>query len=214
MINQNERSRSPECAEVGTHAHPQVPTGLASGHSGGRIWRPRKCTIVVSPARDCGFSSRLSRSTTSWFSRDVTPKRPNVFSRRLLKGLQFVPRVIVTDKLRSYGVAHRALFPKVEYRQGRYLINRAENSLRPTRPRRMADATIQITPTGPGLSFLSRIYPWPLPPTPTPDDIQFVSRSSDRGFQHLAAGGMRSACCVTNTTKSPSRFQVIRKKLT
>ena len=55
------------------------------------------------------------------------------FSRRLLKGLQFVPRVIVTDKLRSYGVAHRALFPKVEYRQGRYLINRAENSLRPTR---------------------------------------------------------------------------------
>ena len=27
------------------------------------------------------------------------------FFRRLLKGLQYVPRVIVTDKLRSYGVA-------------------------------------------------------------------------------------------------------------
>ena len=29
------------------------------------------------------------------------------FFRRLLKGLQYVPRVIVTDKLRSYGVAQR-----------------------------------------------------------------------------------------------------------
>jgi len=31
------------------------------------------------------------------------------FFRRLLKGLQDVPRVIVTDKLRSYGVARREL---------------------------------------------------------------------------------------------------------
>jgi putative transposase len=35
------------------------------------------------------------------------------FFRRLLKGLQYVPRVIVTDKLRSYGVGHRQLLPKV-----------------------------------------------------------------------------------------------------
>src|ERR1700720_575373 len=56
------------------------------------------------------------------------------FFRRLLKDLQYVPRVIVTDKLRSYGVAHRELLPKVEHRQ-RYLNNRAENSHRPTRRR-------------------------------------------------------------------------------
>jgi putative transposase len=55
------------------------------------------------------------------------------FFRRLLKGLQYVPRVIATDKLRSYGVAHRQLLPKVEHRQSRYLNNRAENSHRPTR---------------------------------------------------------------------------------
>src|ERR1700687_1108937 len=36
------------------------------------------------------------------------------FFRRLLKGLQCVPRVIVTDKLRSYGVARRQLLPGVE----------------------------------------------------------------------------------------------------
>ncbi len=57
------------------------------------------------------------------------------FFRRLLKGLQYVPRVIVTDKLRSYGVAQRHLLPGVEHRQSRYLNNRAENSHRPTRRR-------------------------------------------------------------------------------
>jgi putative transposase len=57
------------------------------------------------------------------------------FFRRLLKGLEYVPRVIVTDKLRSYGVAKRQLLPGVEHRQSRYLNNRAENSHRPTRRR-------------------------------------------------------------------------------
>jgi putative transposase len=33
------------------------------------------------------------------------------------QGLQYVPCVIVTDKLRSYGVAQRKLLPKAEHRQ-------------------------------------------------------------------------------------------------
>ena len=57
------------------------------------------------------------------------------FFKRLLKGLQYVPRVIITDKLRSYGVAQRSLLPNVEHRQSRYLNDRAENSHRPTRRR-------------------------------------------------------------------------------
>ena len=57
------------------------------------------------------------------------------FLGHLLKGLHYVPRVIVTDKLRSYGVAKRQLLPDVEHRQSRYLNNRAENSHRPTRRR-------------------------------------------------------------------------------
>jgi putative transposase len=57
------------------------------------------------------------------------------FFRRLLNGLQYVPRVIVTDELKSYGVAQRHLLPGVEHRQSRYLNNRAENSHRPTRRR-------------------------------------------------------------------------------
>jgi putative transposase len=57
------------------------------------------------------------------------------FFKRLLKGLQYVPRVIVTDKLKSYGVAKRAMLPTIEHRQSRYLNNRVENSHRPTRRR-------------------------------------------------------------------------------
>jgi putative transposase len=57
------------------------------------------------------------------------------FFKHLLRGLQYVPRVIVTDKLRSYGAAKREVLPNVEHRQSRYLNNRAENSHRPTRRR-------------------------------------------------------------------------------
>ena len=57
------------------------------------------------------------------------------FFKKLLKGLRYVPRVIVTDKLRSYGAAKRKILPGVEHRQSRYLNNRAEVSHQPTRRR-------------------------------------------------------------------------------
>src|SRR6516225_11995483 len=48
------------------------------------------------------------------------------FFRKLLKGLRYVPRVIVTDKLKTYAAAQREILPSVEHRQSRYLNNRAE----------------------------------------------------------------------------------------
>jgi putative transposase len=57
------------------------------------------------------------------------------FFRKLLPGLTYVPRVIITDKLPSYGAAKREILPGVEHRQHRYLNNRAENSHQPTRQR-------------------------------------------------------------------------------
>src|SRR5262245_41991698 len=57
------------------------------------------------------------------------------FFRKLLKGLRYVPRVIITDKRKSYGAAKRESLPGVEHRQSRYLHNRCENSHRPTRQR-------------------------------------------------------------------------------
>jgi putative transposase len=60
------------------------------------------------------------------------------FFRKLLTGLRFVPRVLVTDKLGSYGVVHRRLMRSVEHRRSKYLNNRAENSHQPTRARERA----------------------------------------------------------------------------
>jgi len=50
------------------------------------------------------------------------------FFRRLLKTTRTVPRVIDTDKLRSYGAAHREVMPSVEHRSHKGLNNRPENS--------------------------------------------------------------------------------------
>ena len=83
-------------------------------------------------------STSTATSWTFWCSRGETPKAAKRFFRKLLKGLQYVPRVLVTDKLASYGVAHRQLMPLVAHRQSRYLNNRAENSHQPTRQRERA----------------------------------------------------------------------------
>jgi putative transposase len=57
------------------------------------------------------------------------------FFRKLLKGLGYAPRVMVTDKLASYAAAREGLMPAVEHRKGGRLNNRAENSHQPTRER-------------------------------------------------------------------------------
>ncbi len=62
-------------------------------------------------------------------------KAAKKFFRRLLKGLRYVPRVIVTDKLRSYGAARTEVMRSVEHVQQKYQNNRAENSHQPTRLR-------------------------------------------------------------------------------
>jgi putative transposase len=55
--------------------------------------------------------------------------------RKLLKRQMRPPRVMVTDKLASYGAAKREIMPGVEHRQHKGLNNRAENSHQPTRRR-------------------------------------------------------------------------------
>jgi len=57
------------------------------------------------------------------------------FFRRLLKTHRSEPRKIVTDKLRSYGVAQRELIPDTIHDTSQYANNRAELSHQPTRVR-------------------------------------------------------------------------------
>ena len=73
------------------------------------------------------------------------------FFRKLLKGLQYVPRVIITDKLKSYNEAHGTA---IAIRQVKYLNNIVEQDHRAikrvTRPMLgcKAFATAQATLTG------------------------------------------------------------------
>ncbi len=60
------------------------------------------------------------------------------FMAKLMKKQGRVPRVLITDKLRSYGAARRELMPSVEHRAHKGLNNRAENSHQPTRQRERA----------------------------------------------------------------------------
>jgi putative transposase len=68
----------------------------------------------------------------------VQSRRDKAAAKRLMRKLlkrHGRPRVIVTDKLRSYGAANNELGLNVEHRQHKGLNNRAENSHQPTRVR-------------------------------------------------------------------------------
>ncbi len=62
-------------------------------------------------------------------------KAAKKFFWKLLKGLQYIPRAIITDKLGSYAAAKAEILPDVEHIQDKRSNNRAENSHQPTRER-------------------------------------------------------------------------------
>ena len=71
--------------------------------------------ILVQPRRDARAAAR--------------------FFRKLLKGQGAGPRLLVTDKLRSYGTARRVVMASVRHDTRQYANNRAEVSHQPTRQR-------------------------------------------------------------------------------
>jgi putative transposase len=79
------------------------------------------------------------------------------FFRKLLKPVGLAPRVLITDKLKSYGAAKKKILKGIDHRQHRGLNNRAENSHRPTgvRERRMG----RFKSSGQAQRFLSSFEP-------------------------------------------------------
>jgi putative transposase len=55
------------------------------------------------------------------------------FFKKLLKALRYAPRVMITDKLASYGAARKQMRLSIDHWQHKGLNNRAENSHQPTR---------------------------------------------------------------------------------
>ena len=74
----------------------------------------------------------------------ATAKR---FFRRLIRNNKGEPRMIVTDKLRSYGVAHREIMPEAIHVTDQYANNRAEQSHQSTRARERGMRRFRINKT-------------------------------------------------------------------
>ena len=66
------------------------------------------------------------------------------FFRKVLKGQGRSPCRLITDKLRSYSAAHRAVMPSVVHSTRQYENNRAEVSHQTDAPARATDAPIQV----------------------------------------------------------------------
>ncbi|MDV6277941.1 IS6 family transposase [Rhodococcus erythropolis] len=87
------------------------------------------------------------------------------FFRKILKHQGRRPRVLVTDKLASYRVAHRTTMSTTEHRHNKYLNNRCENSHQPSRQRERAMKGFRTVGSAQRfLSSFSRISPHFRPP--------------------------------------------------
>jgi putative transposase len=92
---------------------------MANSITCGELWIRRAC-----PAKRFGYGDVVDVYLQA--KRDgAAAKR---FFKRLLRNHSGEPRKIVTDKLRSYGVAHRELIPEAIRDTSQYANNRAEQS--------------------------------------------------------------------------------------
>jgi putative transposase len=90
----------------------------------------------------------------------VQSRRDTAAARRFFRHLMKKPRVVVTDRLRSYRAAHREVMPSVEHRSPKGPNNRAENSHQPTRQRERARKGFRSTGGAPRfLAAVSGISP-------------------------------------------------------
>ena len=120
--------------------------------------------VLVQSRRDKGAAKRLLR--------------------KLLKRQCRAPRVMITDKLASYGAAKREIMLGVAHRQHKGLNNRAENSHQPTR-RRTTNEALQVSAAGTAFSLHSRPDQQPLPPPPRSRPRRSVSSSPGSSLSDL-----------------------------
>jgi len=99
---------------------------MASSIIYGELWIRRAC-----PAKRFGYGEVVDVYLQA--KRDGAAAKS--FFKRLLRSHGGEPRKIVTDKLRSYGVAHRELVLETIHSTQRYENNRAEQSHEATRVR-------------------------------------------------------------------------------
>ena len=110
------------------------------------------------------------------------------------------PRVMVTDKLASYGAAKREVMPSVEHRKHKGLNNRAENS--PHQPTRRRERQMKRFNSPTALLVRPRRDQQPFPALPPPSSSRPVSSRPDPSLPGLGRGHRRHRCGVTTSTPS------------
>src|SRR5215216_2297307 len=111
--------------------------------------------------------------------------------RKLLKRQMRPPRVMITDKLASYGAAKKEITPGVEHRRHKGLNNQAENSHQPTRRRERQMKRFKSPGQAQRFLSASRSDQHPLPPPPRSPPRQPVSSHPDPSLPDLGRGHRR-----------------------
>ena len=132
--------------------------------------------------------------STFWSRADGINKRRNDFFASCAYGLQYVPRVIITDKLRSYGAAKRELLPGVEHlgtndnTKAATIERKTRTNPTPYTTARKEDAALQISPHTHNAFFLLLA---PLLGIFNHDDTVCVLRSTMPFYRTDSSNGMR-----------------------
>lgn len=107
----------------------QLQCGAAGLGALARKAPPRPRHHLDLSSQSVAFRLAIAAVLTSDYGRESIPFK------RLLRASGSEPRRVVTDKLRSYCVAHRELIPDTIHDTSQYANNRAELSHQPTRVR-------------------------------------------------------------------------------
>jgi len=129
-------------------------------------------------------------------------KAATKFFRKLLKGLRYVPRVIVTDKLPSYTVAHREIMPSVEHPLE--VLEQSGRAVPPAHPSAGArDEAVQIGRAGATVPRRVRRDLAALSATPAPAVGTRVPAGDGRPLRGLARGHRDRTACGRGLSREP-----------
>ncbi len=120
--------------------------------------------------------------------------------RKLLKRQCRVARVMVTDKLASYGAAQREVMPSVRAPKAQGAEQQGGELAPADATTRAADEAVQISRPGTTLPLRPRRDQQPLPVPPPPGSSRPVSIRLDQGFSGLGRGHRRRRWGVTTST--------------
>ena len=130
------------------------------------------------------------------------------FFRKLLKGQGREPRWLVTDKLGSYGAAHRSVMPSVEHVTTRYANNLARGIASADPAKGAADAQVQVRGSSAAILVGTRGRPQSLQPRQASIAITQLPVASWSGLCGLDRGCSR----IVRKNSTPPVAQISRQR--